>query len=231
MIGHYPRGADPSSLRPPACGGRAGGGRREYAGPLLVVSPRLHRRKVGGGHFGSQGGHFRRLKGQVQAFASHTYGDSAVLSQPSGIDLRKPHHLGLGGFLRSMPRFPDSPSKRLAIDVKRLANACTLPLKCYRTSSSSHGGAWPRSWQAAHSAIVVVAVVLVVESPQRERAQEATTTAWRQAARLSQMVQAGRLHPRQPGAMPGRPAHSSVSRATESSSLTKIRFPAMTGCA
>jgi len=29
---------------------------------LLVVSPRLHRGKLGGGHSSSQGGHFRRLK-------------------------------------------------------------------------------------------------------------------------------------------------------------------------
>jgi hypothetical protein len=44
MIGHYPRGADPSSLRPPATGGRAEGGGNVWVA-LLVVSPRLHRRK------------------------------------------------------------------------------------------------------------------------------------------------------------------------------------------
>jgi len=61
MIGYYPRGADPSSLRPPATGGRAEGGGNVLVA-LLVASPRLHRRKVGGGHFALQGGHFRRLK-------------------------------------------------------------------------------------------------------------------------------------------------------------------------
>ena len=52
MIGHYPRGANPSSLRPPAPGGRAEGGENVWVA-VLVVSPRLHRRKVGGGHFAS----------------------------------------------------------------------------------------------------------------------------------------------------------------------------------
>jgi hypothetical protein len=44
MIGHYPRGADLSSLRPPATGGRAEGGENVWVA-VLVVSPRLHRRK------------------------------------------------------------------------------------------------------------------------------------------------------------------------------------------
>jgi hypothetical protein len=61
MIGYYPRGANPSSLRPPATGGRAEGGENVWVA-VLVVSPRLHRRKVGGGHFASQGGNFRWLK-------------------------------------------------------------------------------------------------------------------------------------------------------------------------
>ena len=50
MIGYYLRGAAPSSLRPPATGGRAEGGGNVWVA-LLVASPRLHRRKVGGGHF------------------------------------------------------------------------------------------------------------------------------------------------------------------------------------
>jgi len=61
MIGYYPRGADPSSLRPPATGGRAEGGGNVWVA-LLAASPRLHRRKVGGGHLALQGGHFRWLK-------------------------------------------------------------------------------------------------------------------------------------------------------------------------
>ena len=82
MIGYYPRGPDPSSLRPPAGGGRAGGGGNVWVA-LLVASPRLHRRKVGGGHFGLQGGHFRRLKCYHESYITASCGSSGHRPGPS----------------------------------------------------------------------------------------------------------------------------------------------------
>jgi len=88
MIGHYPRGADPSSLRPLATGGRAEGGGSVWVA-LLVFSPRLHRRRVGGGHFASQGGHFKRLKYYAHRMPNGPRGSSGGMSRGAITDLRR----------------------------------------------------------------------------------------------------------------------------------------------
>jgi hypothetical protein len=141
MIGHYPRGAAPSSLRPPATGGR-----REERAALLVVSPRLHRRKVGGGHFASQGGHFRQLKGQVTALAGRFTSPGPGPSDGLGavaVFPQIPTASGDGDLGKNMR---GCYSKGPGIDIKWPGNAVRWPLKCYKSASFPKAG--DRHWRA-----------------------------------------------------------------------------------